>query len=140
MREADSQEQTEPVFDPYRDSLKNVMDSNVDDGVPGRNNPLQPSKPSAPALQPERAVPLLSQLLGNSTRATTSKGNNSSTFPSGNSLHKLPPSILSNDPSNPLLNSDDRRLWKTKKRPMLTSGGLGADLSYSAGQSAGALS
>ena len=140
MREGDTQGQTEPVFDPYRDSLEDVMDSNVDNGVPGRNNPLRPSKPSAPALRPERAVPLLSRLLGNDTRATSSKGNNSSTFPSGNSSPKLLPSIVPNDLSNPLLNSNDRRLWKTKKSAMLTSGGLGADLSYSAGQSAGAFS
>ena len=50
MREGDTQRQTEPVFDPYRDSLEDVMDSNIDDGVPGRNNSLQPSKCSAPAL------------------------------------------------------------------------------------------
>ena len=47
---------------------------------------------------------------------------------------------MPNDPSNPQLNFDDRRLWKTKKSAMLTSGGVGADLSYNAGQSAGALS
>ena len=50
MRKGDTQGQIEPVFDPYRDSLEDVMDSNVDKGVPGRNNPLRPSKPSAPAL------------------------------------------------------------------------------------------
>ena len=139
MREGDTQGQTEPVFDPYRDSLEDVIDSDVDDGVPGKNNPLQPSKPSAPALQPERAIPLLSRLLGNGTRATSSKDNNSSTFLLGNSSPKLSPSIVPNDASNPLLNSDDCRLLKTKKSAMFTSGGLGADSSYSAGQSAGAL-
>ena len=140
LREGDTQGQTKPVFDPYRDSLEDVINSDVDDGVPGRNNPLQPSKPSTPALQPERAVPLLSWLLSDGTRTTSSKGNNSSTFPLGNLLPKLPPSIVLNDPLNSLLNSDDRRLWKTKKSAMLMSGGLGANLSYSAGQSAGALS
>ena len=140
MREKDTQGQTEPVFDPYKDSLEDVMDSNVDDGVPSRNNPLRPSKPSAPALQPGRAVSLLSWLLGDGTRAISSKGNNSSTFSLGNSSPKLLPNIMLNDPSNPLLNSDDCRLWKTKKSAMLTSGGLGVDSSYSAGQFAGALS
>ena len=140
MREWNTQRQTEPVFDLYRDSLEDVINSNIDDGVPGRNNPLPPSKSSAPALWSERAVPLLSWLLGNDTRAISSKGNNSSIFPSGNSSPKLMPSIVPNDPSNLLLNSDDRRLWKTKKSAMLTSGGLGANSSYSAGQFAGALS
>ena len=139
VRERDTQGQTEPVFDPYRDSLEDVMDSNVDNGVPGRNNPLRPSKPSAPALRPERAVPLLSRLLGDGTRARSSKGNNSSTFPLGNSSPKLPPSIVPNDPSNPLLNSNDCMLWKTKKSAILTSGSLGANSNYSEGQSAGAL-
>ena len=140
MREEDTQGQTEPVFDPYRDSLEDVIDSDVDDGVPGRNNPLRPSKASAPALRLEKAVPLLSRLLGDGTRATSSKSNNSSTFPSGNSSPKLPPSIVPNNPSNPLLNSKYCRLWKTKKSAMLTSGRLGADSSYNAGQCAGALS
>ena len=50
MREGDNQGQINPVFDPYRNSLENVMDSDIDNGVPGRNNPLRPSKSSAPAL------------------------------------------------------------------------------------------
>ena len=49
-REGDTQGQTEPVFDSYRDSLGDGIDSDVDDEVPGRNNPLRPSKLSAPAL------------------------------------------------------------------------------------------
>ena len=110
MREGDTQGQTEPMFDPYRDSLKDVMDSNINDGVPGRNNSLQPSKSNAPALQLERAVPRLSRLFGNDTRATSSKGNNSSIFSLGNSSPKLPPSIVPNDLSNPLLNSNNCRL------------------------------
>ncbi len=60
MKEGDTQRQTKPVFDLYRDSLEDVMDSDIDDEVPGRNNPLRPSKRSASALQPERAVALLS--------------------------------------------------------------------------------
>ena len=140
MREGDTQGQTEPVFDLERNSLKDVIDSDVDDGVSGRSNPLRLLKPSAPALRLERVIPFLSRLLGNGTRATSSKGNNSSTFPLGNSLPKLPPSIVPNDPSNPLLNSDNCRLWKTKKSAMLTFGGLNADSSYSAGQFADALS
>lgn len=110
MRERDTQEQTGPVFDFYRNSLKNVMDSNIDNEVSGRNNLLRLSKPSASALRPKRAIPILSWLLGDSTRATSSCCNNSSTFPLGNPSPKLPLSIVPNELSNLLLNSDNRKL------------------------------
>lgn len=50
MREKGIQKQIESVFDPYRNSLKDVIDSNIDDRVYSRKNPLQLSKPNAPAL------------------------------------------------------------------------------------------
>ena len=50
MREGDMQGQIEPLFDLYRDRLEDVIDNDVDDGVHGRNNPLQLLKPSAPVF------------------------------------------------------------------------------------------
>lgn len=50
MKKKDIQEQTEPVFDLYRDNVKNVIDTDIDDGLPNRNNYLQLLKPSTPAL------------------------------------------------------------------------------------------
>lgn len=41
MREGDTQRQTELVFDLYKDNLEDIMDSNIDDGVSGRNNSLR---------------------------------------------------------------------------------------------------
>lgn len=65
------------------------MDSDIDDRVPGRNNQIPPSKPSTPAIR------LLSGLFSDGTsRATSSKGDDSSPFPKANLLPKLPPSIV----------------------------------------------
>lgn len=50
MKKRDIQRQTELVFNLYRDSLEDVIDSNIDDELPSRNNHLWPSKLSAPAL------------------------------------------------------------------------------------------
>lgn len=50
IREGDTQGQTKPIFDLYKYSLEAVMDSDIDDRVPGKNNPLQPSTPSALAF------------------------------------------------------------------------------------------
>ena len=50
MRKEDTQEQTEPMFDPYKDGLEDVINSNIDDRVPGKNNPLQPSKSNTSTL------------------------------------------------------------------------------------------
>lgn len=38
MREKNTQEQIELVFNPYKNSLKNIIDSNIDDRVSGKNN------------------------------------------------------------------------------------------------------
>lgn len=132
IQERDTQEQTEPLFDYYRDSLKDVIDNNIDNVVSSRNNLLQLSKPSIPALQLKRAIPLLFGFFSNDTRATSSKANNSSKFSLNNSLPKLPPSIVLNNLSNLLSKSDNCRLQKIKKRAILTSKGLG-DSSYGAG-------
>lgn len=110
MRKSDTQRQTKPVFDFYKVSLENVMDSNINNRVPSRNNSLQLSKLSVSALWLERAIPLLFWLLGDSTRVISSKNNNSSIFPSSNLSPKLPSNIVPNDSLNPLLKSDYYKL------------------------------
>ena len=110
MKKGDTHRQTEPVFDPYKNNLEDIMDSNIDDGLSGKNNYLRPSKPTVPALRPRKAVPLLSGLLGNSSRVTSSKKNNLRPLPTSNSLSKLPPSMVPQDPLSPLLKFNDREL------------------------------
>lgn len=34
----------EPIFEPYKDSLEDVIDSNINDRLPDKNNHLRPSK------------------------------------------------------------------------------------------------
>lgn len=48
------------MFDFYRDSPKNVIDIDINDRVPDKNNLLQLSKPSVLAFWQKRAVFLLS--------------------------------------------------------------------------------
>ena len=122
------------MFDLDKDNLEDVIDSNIDNRLPGRNNHLCSSKLSISALQPGKAVLLLSGLLGNSNKATSSKENNSRPLSSGNSSRRLLPSIVLQDLLSPLLKSDDRRLLKTKQSVKLVSGDL-ADLCDSMGQS-----
>ena len=126
------------MFDLYRNSLKDVIDSNIDDRLPGRNNYLRPSKPSAPALWLGKAVLLLFEHLGNSRRTTSSKRNNSRLLPIGNLSSRLAPNSVPQDLLNPLLKSNDRRLWKTKKSVRLVYGDL-VNSSYSTRQSASTL-
>ena len=38
IKEKDTQEQTELVFNSYRDCLEDVMDSNINNGLAGKNN------------------------------------------------------------------------------------------------------
>lgn len=87
-----------------------MIDSNIDDRVFGRNNPLQLSKSSILALQLKRVFPFLFWFFGNSTQAKISKYNNSNRFPLGNLLLKLPSNIIPNDLLNLLLNSNNCRL------------------------------
>lgn len=139
MKEEDTQEQTQPVFDLYSNSLKDVIDTNIDDGLSVKNNYLRLLKPSAQALQPGKAVLLLSGLLGNGSWAISSKRNNSKPLPRGNSSPRLPLSIVPQDLLNPLFKSNNRRLQKTKKSVKLASEGM-ADSSNSARQFASTLS
>lgn len=38
MRKKNIQGQIKPVFDPYKNSLKNVIDNNIDDKISSTNN------------------------------------------------------------------------------------------------------
>lgn len=77
------------MFDPYRDSLEDVIVSNIDDGLPSRNNYLWSSKPSALALQSGKTVLLLFELFCNGSKAICSKGINLKQLPTGNSALRL---------------------------------------------------
>lgn len=100
----------ESVFDLYKDSLEDVINSNINDRVLSRNNFLCLSKLSIPAFWLEKVVLLLFKLFGNNTRAISSKNNNSNIFSLGNLLSKLSLIIVPNDLSNLLLKSDDCKL------------------------------
>lgn len=41
-----TQKQTKTIFDHCKNSLENIIDSNIDNSVSGKNNTLQASKPS----------------------------------------------------------------------------------------------
>lgn len=106
----DTQKQTEPIFDIYRNNLEDVMDSNIDNTVHTKNNFLFPSKPNVSAFLTKKATLLLFRLFSNNTRVTSSKNNNLSIFLLANSSLKLPSSIMLNDSSNLLLKSNNYRL------------------------------
>lgn len=132
IRRKDMQEQIKPMFDSYGDNIEDVIDSNIDNDVSGRNNLLRLSKPSAIALQLRRDVLLLFWPFGNGTKATNSKNNNSNILSLCNLSPKLSSSIVSNDLSNLLLKYKDCRLWKIKQSAILVFEGL-CDSSYNAG-------
>lgn len=46
IREKNIQEQIKPIFDFYKNSLVNIIDSNIDNRIPSKNNLLKLSKPS----------------------------------------------------------------------------------------------
>lgn len=84
MRQKDTQEQTKPVFNLYKDSLEDVIDNNIYDRVSGQNNLLWLSKSSELALELERTIPLLFRLFDNGTRAINGQSNDSSILLLGN--------------------------------------------------------
>lgn len=110
IRKKNIQEQKKPRFDFYRDSLEEMIDSNIDNRVSDKNNFLWQSKSNISALSLKQLVLLLSRLFGNSTMAINSKNNNSSTFLLRNLSTKLPLSIIPNDLLNLLLKSNDFKL------------------------------
>lgn len=50
MRERDTEGQMELVFDPYKDRLEDIKNSNINNRVPDKINLLQTSTSNAPAL------------------------------------------------------------------------------------------
>ena len=122
----------------YRNSLENVIDSDINDELTDKYNHPWMSKLSAPALWSRKAVLVLFELLGNNSKTTSSKMNKLRPLAINNLSPKLPPSIILQDLLSPLLKSNDCRLSKTKNSVRLASEGL-ADLSYSARQSADTL-
>lgn len=59
IKEKNIQKQIKIVFDFYKNSLKDIIYSNIDNGVFKRNNLLQLLKPSIAAFQLARAILLL---------------------------------------------------------------------------------
>ena len=128
--------QTEPIHNPYKDNLDNVLDSNIDDIVASTTN-INPC--------PLRRITLATQLrmlfdvplpLGLFSEAA-SDGNKNSNFCAKRSLSStLPPSIMSREPSNSLLRPSNNysKLKKRKPRAELMSWGLG-DSGYITDQS-----
>lgn len=100
----------ELIFDLYKDSLKDVIDSNIDDRIPDKNNSLQLLKPRISAFWPKKAILLLFKHFSNNTRAINSKDNNSSIFLLNNLSSKLLPSIIFHNSLNLLLKSNNCRL------------------------------
>lgn len=56
IRKKYSQKQKKPVFDTYRNSLKDIIDNNIDNSIPGRNNFLWLLKLNALDFQSKKAV------------------------------------------------------------------------------------
>lgn len=44
------------MFDSYKNSLKDVIDSNINDEIPSKNNSLKPSKSSVLAFWSKKAI------------------------------------------------------------------------------------
>lgn len=79
------------------------MNSNINNKIPSKTNPVKLSKSSALAFRQKKAILLLFGLFGNNIRAIYSKKNNSSIFLLSNLSSELLPSIFFNKPSNLLL-------------------------------------
>lgn len=110
IRKKDTKEQIKLVFDCYRNSVENVIDNNIDNEIFGKNNLLQLTKLKPPAFSLKKAIPLLSRLFNNNTKAISSKSNNFSTFLLSNLSPILLSSIMPNDLLNSLLKSNDYKL------------------------------
>lgn len=89
IREKNIQGQTKSLFNLYKDSLKDMIDNNIDNRISDKNNFLLPSKPSILAFQIKKAILFLSRLFSNSNEAINNKDNNSNIFLLNNLLSKL---------------------------------------------------
>lgn len=90
-------------------------------------------------FQLKKTIQLLSKLFNNTNRKIDNSNNNSNIFLLSNLLSKLPANIISYNPSNPLLKSNNQKLCKIKKSTMFTLRDL-SDLSYNINESASVLS
>lgn len=64
------------MLDLYKDNLEDIIDSNIDNKLPGKNNDLQLLKSSISTFWLGKIVLLLFKLFGNGSRVTSSKKNN----------------------------------------------------------------
>ena len=118
---------TEPVYDPYKNSLDNILDSNIDDIVASTidTNPcLLRQKTSATQLRMPFDVLLP---LGLFNEAESGGDKNSSLSAKRNSSPILLPSIVLKKPSNLFFSpfGNYNKLRKVKPRAAFTSWGLG---------------
>ena len=127
----DTPGQTVPVHNPDKDSLNDILDSDINDKVASTTdtNPCT-LKRTISATQPGTFfdIPLPSRLFG---EAASDGDKNSSPFGKRSLLPLLLPIIVLKEPSNPFfkLFGNYRKLKKRKPRAALISWGL-ADLSY----------
>ena len=116
----------EPVHDPYKNSLDDVLDSDIDDTVASTiDTNLCPLRQSMLATQSGMlfGIPLSSGLFG---ETASSRDKNSSLSTKKSSSLTLPASIIPKEPSNPLLRpiGNYGKLRKGKLRVALKSWGL----------------
>ena len=128
--------QTKPVHNPYKDSLDEVLDSNINDIVASIiDMNLCPLRRITSVTSPKMLfdVPFLSRLF---SKASSGGDKNSSLSAKRSLSPTLSPSIVPREPSNPLLKptSNYGKLWKGKPRAALTSRSLG-ELDYITDQS-----
>lgn len=98
------------MFDLYKDSLEDIMDSNIDNRIFGKNNFLQLLKLSILAFQSKKTILLLFLLYSNDTRSINRKDNNTSIFLLSNLSTKILPSFIFNYLLNLLLKSNNCKL------------------------------
>ena len=116
----------EPVYDPYKDGLDNVLDNNIDDTVGSIiDTNLYLLKQATSATQPGTLFDVLLPS-GLFSEAASGGDKNSSFFAKRSLLPMLPSIIVPREPSNPLLrpSSNYSKLRKEKPRMPITSQGL----------------
>ncbi len=136
IKAENTQGQMEPVHDPYKDSLDDVLDIDIDDTVAGtiNTNPYSLRRTtSATQLGTPLDVLLPSGLF---SEAANGRDKNSSPSTKRSSSSTLPPKTVSKEPSNLLLRPSGNygKREKRKPRAAFTSRGLG-DSGYITDQS-----
>ena len=136
IKAEDTQEKTEPVHDSYKDSLDDILDSDINNIVASTidtNSCLLRRTTSATQSGTSLDVPLP---LGLFSEVASGGDKNSSPSAKRSSSPTLPPNTVSREPSNPLLRPSGNygKLRKRKPRAAITSWGL-EDLGYITDQS-----